>query len=170
MCTWGTEKTIQITQTITVDACIAAEIVALNAAGVRTVGSCCGHGKGPSLALLAPSSYARAQELGYYPQWVGNADDTGCWGISIGAGLSKSLRRFLAGEEKAPVSCSCRGHGDACMCDDCKLRGLEMAADAREEADRKARPDEVDRSQLRATPEEVEALKRQMAKLRGEEK
>ena len=32
---------------VTVDACIAAEVRLLNVAGIRTTGSCCGHGRGP---------------------------------------------------------------------------------------------------------------------------
>jgi hypothetical protein len=147
MCSWGTEKTVQITQTITVDACIADEIVALNAAGVHTLNSCCGHGR-PSVALIKPSSADRARELGYSPVRIGEGS-ADVWEIVIGEGRISGASR----------------HGDACMCDDCKLHGLELAADAREEVDRKARPEEVDRSQVRATPDEVEMLKRQVAEL-----
>jgi len=58
MCTWGTDVPVQVTvpakfsytgkdrlATKPIDACIAPIVKALNVAGIRTDGSCCGHGK-----------------------------------------------------------------------------------------------------------------------------
>jgi hypothetical protein len=81
MCTWGADRTVQIVQTISVDACIADEIVALNAAGVHTINCCCGHGRGPSKAIIKPSSVSRARELGYSPVLETESE----WSIVIGA-------------------------------------------------------------------------------------
>jgi hypothetical protein len=218
MCTWGTEKTIQITQTITVDACIADEIVALNAAGVHTLNACCSHGRGKSVALIKPSSADRARELGYFPVRVGEGA-LDAWEIVIGEGRMPGLTR----------------DDDARTCLACKMRELVTEADAREAAkgelvklkmnidlldangdldeaanavsvnmprlaareaiknlikawrdstpilspeqltqvyreareNRKARPEEVDREFLRASPEDIEKLKRQVAELQG---
>lgn len=65
MCKWGTDRRVIIQQEITVDSCIADEIVELNRLGIRTEGSCCGHGKGRATTLITPSSMNRAIELGY---------------------------------------------------------------------------------------------------------
>lgn len=62
MCAWGTSKTVhcpagfngtnrQRTK-VPVDACIADLVAALNAAGLFTRDSCCGHGNGPGLIRL----------------------------------------------------------------------------------------------------------------------
>lgn len=58
---------ITITQRIKVDRCIAEEIKWLNDQGVRTEGCCCGHGRTKANAMITPSSYKRAKELGYKP-------------------------------------------------------------------------------------------------------
>jgi len=73
-----TQKLIAITPQIWVDAEIAAEIQWLNSRGVRTEGSCSGHGKAPPNAIIKPSSAARARELGYEPVCV-----DGIWGIEL---------------------------------------------------------------------------------------
>jgi hypothetical protein len=39
-----------------IDRCIAPLVAALNAAGIETRGSCCGHGKGPGWIMLADRS------------------------------------------------------------------------------------------------------------------
>ena len=65
VCKWGTNRRVVIQQEITVDSCIADEIVELNRLGVRTEGSCCGHGKGFPAALITPSSAEKALKLGY---------------------------------------------------------------------------------------------------------
>jgi hypothetical protein len=65
MCKHGTDKEITITQVIKVDACIADEIAFLNANGVRTENSCCGHGNYHASALILPSSLRRAEGMGY---------------------------------------------------------------------------------------------------------
>ena len=59
--------TVTITQRIEVDAEIADEIVWLNQQGVRTEGSCSGHGTAKPTALIKPSGVERAKELGYIP-------------------------------------------------------------------------------------------------------
>jgi hypothetical protein len=51
-----------------VDDDIAAEILWLNRQGVRTVGSCSGHGQTAPSALIRNSSAGRAEELGYAPE------------------------------------------------------------------------------------------------------
>ena len=56
-----TTTEVVITQRITVDSEIADEIVALNAAGVRTEGSCSGHGITKPTAMITPSSAEPAQ-------------------------------------------------------------------------------------------------------------
>lgn len=61
---------------VTLDACIADEVVYLNREGVYTVNSCCGHGKTKPTALISANhgSLDRAFELGYVPRhydgWV----------------------------------------------------------------------------------------------------
>lgn len=66
MCEWGTETTLRLTTPAHlshsgkayerdwgVDSCIASLIEALNAGGVVTTQSCCGHGKRSGSILLA---------------------------------------------------------------------------------------------------------------------
>jgi hypothetical protein len=66
MCAWGTsvELTVMIPADLShtgaarpklvgIDACIAPIVKALNDAGIATVASCCGHGKGPGSIALA---------------------------------------------------------------------------------------------------------------------
>lgn len=80
MCKWGTNKEILVRisadashngragwRMAKVDACIAEELVFLNSKGVRTVASCCGHGKYYPKALILSSSGRKAKELGYFP-------------------------------------------------------------------------------------------------------
>lgn len=53
---------------VPIDRCIAGEVRALNAAGVLTIGSCCGHGKGLGW-IAAPSTQAELlRTLGYEPR------------------------------------------------------------------------------------------------------
>ena len=40
-------------ETVPLDRCIAPLVVALQAAGIGTLGSCCGHGKAPGTIILA---------------------------------------------------------------------------------------------------------------------
>ncbi len=55
MCQWGSEEYITLNKprpisgriAIPVDKCIAPLVQLLNDYGVRTIGCCCGHGKGP---------------------------------------------------------------------------------------------------------------------------
>jgi len=59
----------KIQQIIDVNESIAEEIVWLNEQGVRTEGSCSGHGKSKPSALILPGSAEQAQELGYSPSY-----------------------------------------------------------------------------------------------------
>lgn len=76
MCAWGTDAPVTLNRPrehsgrtiIAVDACIAAEVQALNDAGVWTLDCCCGHGKAPASALIHPESVDTARALGYNPQ------------------------------------------------------------------------------------------------------
>ncbi|KKK69877.1 hypothetical protein LCGC14_2929620 [marine sediment metagenome] len=84
MCKWGTDREVVVGQRITVDACIAAEIVELNRQGVRTEGCCCGHHKAEGQALIRASSVDRARELGYNPVYYDN--DNGLFEIKLRSG------------------------------------------------------------------------------------
>jgi hypothetical protein len=73
LCKHGTLKTVTITPKpfdVKIDACIADEIVWLNAQGVYTANSCCGHGDQKPTALIHVNhgSIKRARELGYDPK------------------------------------------------------------------------------------------------------
>jgi hypothetical protein len=81
---------IEITQRIKVDKCIAEEIKWLNSQGVRTEGSCCGHGKSYSQALIKPSSVNKAKELGYNPIYL---DNVGLWEIKLKGENNVSRRK-----------------------------------------------------------------------------
>lgn len=65
MCKWGENQTVELIQpaciaaegsdtrkAVLVDRCIAGIVQALNSAGIRTLGSCCGHGKSSGEILL----------------------------------------------------------------------------------------------------------------------
>lgn len=53
MCQWNNTKAIFIdNRIIDVDSCIADLVDALNKCGLKTVASCCGHGKQPGTILL----------------------------------------------------------------------------------------------------------------------
>lgn len=66
MCKWNTLKKVKLTngQFVSVDSCIADIIQALNNTGIRTVASCCGHGKQPSSIILADG-----KEIRIFPDW-----------------------------------------------------------------------------------------------------
>jgi len=54
MCKWGDTVRVRLhDRTVLIDHCIAPIIDALNAAGIPTVASCCGHGKGMGNIALA---------------------------------------------------------------------------------------------------------------------
>ena len=53
---------------IPVDKCIGPEIQRLIDAGVVTKGCCCGHGKGPAVALALAESASLLRGLGYEPR------------------------------------------------------------------------------------------------------
>lgn len=70
MCKWGTTVEMEVTipahlshtgeerkKVIGVDACIAPIVVALNAGGITTVASCCGHGHLPGNVILADDTW-----------------------------------------------------------------------------------------------------------------
>ena len=75
-----TTTEVVISQRITVDSEIADEIVWLNANGVRTEGSCSGHGIVKPTAMIKPSSADKARELGYTP-WL--VEDLGLYEIKL---------------------------------------------------------------------------------------
>lgn len=62
MCKWGTHTNVHCPAgfngsnksrtTVPVDSCIAPLVDALNRAGIHTLDSCCGHGKGPGSIRL----------------------------------------------------------------------------------------------------------------------
>jgi hypothetical protein len=65
MCEWGTTTVLEVTiparlsstgrdkrKAVGVDSCIASVVKALNAAGISTIASCCGHGKCPGNIVL----------------------------------------------------------------------------------------------------------------------
>jgi len=53
MCEWGDTVVIDIDGLpIDVDRCISGIVIALNAAGLKTIASCCGHGKQPGVIAL----------------------------------------------------------------------------------------------------------------------
>ena len=78
---------VTITQQVEVDADIADEIVWLNEEGVRTEGSCSGHGEAWATALITPSSAEKARELGYEPSYI---DELGLFTINLGGGIIES--------------------------------------------------------------------------------
>lgn len=98
MCLYGIYKWVNIihpiNKKVAVDACIADEIQMLNSKGVRTIGSCCGHGKAgqvveytngfgfwktyeyPPHVLIEKESDMLARKLGYSPYPYYYADGT----------------------------------------------------------------------------------------------
>ena len=72
--------TVTITQRIEVDSEIADEIVWLNQEGIRTEGSCSGHGIAKPTAMIKPSSVEKAKELGYTPWHI---EDLGLFEIKL---------------------------------------------------------------------------------------
>ncbi len=64
MCEWGSDVEIVVSKRIIVDKCIAPIVSRLNAAGVYTTGSCCGHGKSVASVAIQASSTHRAKSLG----------------------------------------------------------------------------------------------------------
>ncbi len=54
MCTWGDYTEVRVgDKTVMVDCCIASIVEALNEGGVATAMSCCGHGEGDGIIMLA---------------------------------------------------------------------------------------------------------------------
>lgn len=67
MCKWGTDTLVEIDgQSKAIDSCIAAIVDALNKGGVRTTGSCCGHGKSHGDILLADGRALVIRDLKEY--------------------------------------------------------------------------------------------------------
>ncbi|MEX2155103.1 MAG: hypothetical protein WD825_17290 [Gemmatimonadaceae bacterium] len=64
MCEWGDTVELAITRRVRVDRCISGAVIRLNAAGVHTTGSCCGHGKSAASVTIYPSCAHRARSLG----------------------------------------------------------------------------------------------------------
>ena len=70
MCQWGNQELITITTKISVDPCLAQEVLLLNDRGIRTEASCCGHnGKSPPSILFPLNERYRqiAEYMGYDP-------------------------------------------------------------------------------------------------------
>ncbi len=63
------EVSIVVSRRIVVDSGIADEIYWLNERGIITEGSCSGHGKGTSTAMIRLSSVDTAREMGYDPKY-----------------------------------------------------------------------------------------------------
>jgi len=63
---------------VCVDRCVAADIVDLWVGGVRTYGSCCGHGKLPGMINVDPADFDKALSLGWgmyeFPDEPGRRD------------------------------------------------------------------------------------------------
>ena len=59
MCRWGSEKHLILPKAngnmepVGIDSCIASIVEALNKSGIRTIASCCGHGKINGSIILA---------------------------------------------------------------------------------------------------------------------
>lgn len=54
MCSWGDTELVQIgDRQVPVDRCLAPLVRVLNAGGISTAMSCCGHGEGTGFVLLA---------------------------------------------------------------------------------------------------------------------
>ena len=54
MCKWGTHTTLSINnKSVFIDSCIASIVEALNAAGIKTIASCCGHKRNFGSIVLA---------------------------------------------------------------------------------------------------------------------
>ena len=49
---WLSHEGTEVNKSKPIDACIADIVAALNAAGIKTAASCCGHGKGPGEIVL----------------------------------------------------------------------------------------------------------------------
>lgn len=64
MCEFTDTLEVQITRVVRVDRCIAGAVIRLNALGVHTTSSCCGHGKRPAYVTIERSSAHRARALG----------------------------------------------------------------------------------------------------------
>jgi hypothetical protein len=64
VCEFDTTTDIVVARKIRVDKCIAVVISRLNALGVYTTGSCCGHGKQVPTATIEKTSSHRAHSLG----------------------------------------------------------------------------------------------------------
>lgn len=78
MCEWGSTVPVEVTVpadlshtghdrrcVVQVDACIAPIVRALNAGGIQTRSSCCGHGRGPSSILLADGRELTVHEASF---------------------------------------------------------------------------------------------------------
>lgn len=101
MCLYGNYKWVNVIhpreKKVAVDACIADEIQRLNVDGIKTVGSCCGHGKAghiteykngfgewkereyPPHVLIVIESAELARQLGYkpYPYFYSDGTNNG---------------------------------------------------------------------------------------------
>jgi hypothetical protein len=103
MCDFGEGIEIIISRRISVDKCIAPIVSRLNAAGVYTTGSCCGHGKSVASVTIQPSSAHRARSLGLTVRWD-LAPPGACPVIElIGVNLAMIEAMPLQGAQAAPA-------------------------------------------------------------------
>lgn len=75
MCEYGNDVEIAITKRIRVDACIADVVLKLNSLGIYTLGSCCGHGKGPTSVVIESSTVELARNLEDVCAWEVDVTD-----------------------------------------------------------------------------------------------
>lgn len=70
MCKYGDQISVRITRHISIDQCLAQEILFLNDQGIRTVACCCGHGDStlPANIIIWSSDEHKAIAMGYDPQ------------------------------------------------------------------------------------------------------
>ena len=61
---------ITIVRHISVDPCLAQEILFLNDQGVRTIACCCGHGKSPPNIIICHMDEKKAVSMGYNSQSI----------------------------------------------------------------------------------------------------
>ena len=65
MCERDTYRVITVSDTFSADACLAEELVLLNGRGIRTINSCCQHGKKEGFIEIQRDSTQQALHVGY---------------------------------------------------------------------------------------------------------
>lgn len=112
MCEWGTYERCEVTipaelshtgarrsDTKPIDACIAPLIRALNAAGVVTISSCCGHGRQPAEISLDDGTELVRLADGWWWSVSGRAAEPTVAAFDrVLCGVPENIRRALGGE------------------------------------------------------------------------